>query len=975
MPSLFSRSKSTPNANGAGNGHADEFGRVDSRGSGTGTPSKKDKKAATAAARLRTLSTPTEPTDYSRDAQFALPPDGSFLPLSLSPPDHGDHSDQILDYGYLFYEKEIVLGVDDVARLVQVVSSELTLRGLTTPLLFSTLALDVSLPFIKRIISAFLRTCPYPTSSSDAKARWLEEARVASPHDLAMTMRWALARIVRIERGAEARGVFTLESYSRWRSQESALRFPQNHFTAFREAIDSGDVRVLLDALFALLSRLTANSTSSGLTPTTLASLFGPLLFGLGPANSTFQSVYAYYLRSTHATEHLLLAYIRQGTNIPPRLADWVRGYPAMLPSTSQLDSPRRGVRTVRVLAVRRNVRMYALDLVRSGAAWQMPPTSKEWNRITANDTRAPRYSDNFRKRLNLAMTFAPELPPDGKQKQADADTTVEAERFRSLTDMRWGEFEALGFGTPDETKLQFDLTESARKARNEKRATLTWNDFSSSGFSRSDAPLSATLQFSAPVLASIGEMSAQQAELHRKLKKTQRSLPPFGWDTKPVLGQEEIIEEAFLDVFCDLIWSAGWQDRREQTFRDCNWAMVEYKSTGGSRTAAPPKSDPRTGTTLVLYEEFVPSEYRAQLTAPKKRLRMPFTARSQQKWKPAQTLNGRPYHIGTVPKSPSQRELDFEQLLKDTSRAGTKVLSMQTNVRSASPPLPPVPNKPGVTPAVQIVIPEKEKAAPVAAPLGGPDAGQTTSPLFAKSALSASRFRVGKRREGIALIPSQYDTIEFDTRETDDLTDDDVTPANKHERRKSRDDAWVDILVASGSRRMPGQDAELPGTAGRRRGLIRGTTGNRSDPELAREEVERVLAAAGRRPSEDDDMLRYGGPDAVAPGIPPRESIDESVHRVRDSVDSVDFEPVHVRTTSQDAAVPPSPSEDATASEVPEEEEIHRGSMYSEAESEESMLPPPPALPVDPASGRQSPGRYIHGQPLHNVVEEEEEP
>jgi len=36
--------------------------------------------------------------------------------------------------------------------------------------------------------------------------------------------------------------------------------------------------------------------------------------------------------------------------------------------------------------------------------------------------------------------------------------------RFRSLTDLKWGEFETMGFGVgADETKLQFDLTESAR--------------------------------------------------------------------------------------------------------------------------------------------------------------------------------------------------------------------------------------------------------------------------------------------------------------------------------------------------------------------------------------------------------------------------------------------------------------------------------------------------------------------------------
>ena len=37
-------------------------------------------------------------------------------------------------------------------------------------------------------------------------------------------------------------------------------------------------------------------------------------------------------------------------------------------------------------------------------------------------------------------------------------------DRFRSLTDLRWGEFEAVGFGgLSDHKKLEFDLTESAR--------------------------------------------------------------------------------------------------------------------------------------------------------------------------------------------------------------------------------------------------------------------------------------------------------------------------------------------------------------------------------------------------------------------------------------------------------------------------------------------------------------------------------
>ena len=139
-----------------------------------------------------------------------------------------------------------------------------------------------------------------------------------------------------------------------------------------------------------------------------------------------------------------------------------------------------------------------------------------------------------------------------------------------------------------------------------------------------------------------------------------------------------------------------------------------------------------------MLYEEFVPSEYRAQLTAPKRRLRLPFTQRSQRQWKPAQTLNGRPYAIGAVPRSPSQRELDFENMLNDKSGVLTKVLSASGAVRSASPPLPPVPKRNAVSPSVQIVLPEKDKptpaqpatAPPVNEPVDRPEllSGQPTS-------------------------------------------------------------------------------------------------------------------------------------------------------------------------------------------------------------------------------------------------------
>ena len=77
-----------------------------------------------------------------------------------------------------------------------------------------------------------------------------------------------------------------------------------------------------------------------------------------------------------------------------------------------------------------------------------------------------------------------------------------------------------------------------------------------------------------------IAAWPTHQVEIHRKLKKTQKQLPPFGWDTEPVVSSEEIVEEAFLDVFCDLVYGGGWMDmeRVEETDRECNWALVSFE-------------------------------------------------------------------------------------------------------------------------------------------------------------------------------------------------------------------------------------------------------------------------------------------------------------------------------------------------------------------------------------------------------------
>lgn len=47
-------------------------------------------------------------------------------------------------------------------------------------------------------------------------------------------------------------------------------------------------------------------------------------------------------------------------------------------------------------------------------------------------------------------------------------------------------------------------------------------------------------------------------------------------------MGGEEVIEETFVDVFCDLVYGGGWMDaeRLEDIDRDCSWALVMHICT-----------------------------------------------------------------------------------------------------------------------------------------------------------------------------------------------------------------------------------------------------------------------------------------------------------------------------------------------------------------------------------------------------------
>lgn len=270
--------------------------------------------------------------------------------------------------------------------------------------------------------------------------------------------------------------------------------------------------------------------------------------------------------------------------------------------------------------------------------------------------------------------------------------------------------------------------------------------------------------------------------------------------------------------------------------------------------------------------------------------------------WKQAATLNGKPYTIGATPSpragsSLGMREAEFERMLLGGG-AVTKVITLDGAARAGAQ-VPPAAGQPLATPvkdrgiqgpimanrstpnvnAVSGPLPTLSVAKPDAPPVS------PASPAGGSGTAKKSRFRFPVGRENRHMIPSEYDTVDFETRLAS-YSDDEVNGngaangsggknAGQGKGARDKDDAWVDILVASSAKRMTGQDAELRprvrsnnnsngnGAAAVATRVLGRTGSGHSDPELASQEVERALAGvqAARQlsPPTDDEADEVG--------------------------------------------------------------------------------------------------------------------
>jgi hypothetical protein len=325
---------------------------------------------------------------------------------------------------------------------------------------------------------------------------------------------------------------------------------------------------------------------------------------------------------------------------------------------------------------------------------------------------------------------------------------------------------------------------------------------------------------------------------------------------------------------------------------------QIEFKALPlDGRAQVAPGADPRTATTVFLFEEFVPSEYRQQLAAQgakKKSRRGLFSLASSanntkhtKEWKQAPTLNGRPYVLGTVPHSPNYREVEFESLLRGNA-SKTRLISSSVAGTPSRPDSELTAGAAGLGAVGVLPLPRMGLATPTKPSLvtsGFYDSPPGTAPSTPRTEKRSSRFKmnsplVGTPGGGSRLVPAEAQKLDFETRTASPGSDD----GRRGGKRQASQDDWVDILVRHEERKAGGRDAD-PARLGVRRGL----QGGRSDPELASMEVAAALAGIRGHAFSDDgeDEDDNDGPEPLPAPVRPG-----GMYEGRDSQDSIVLRP-----------------------------------------------------------------------------------
>lgn len=841
-------------------------------------------KAFTLGASYRPPTPPTSPPPFS-DAPL-VPPKYTFLPTKTSSVTSSDNSidsfgygsdegTSIRKYGLLgAVGSSVVLSLEDVGALLRDVGKHLENRGLATPLLFSNQALDMNPTRTKMLVESYIATKSHLSRGSQARGSdFLQDIEFAKEHELAWLLRWALSRITKQREGTGElyHGIMEWETYEEWRGRERSSGYPADAFPLLSSLVPDTCYTAVLFPLFRLLTRFASHSHLSGLTPHALSSLFAPLIFDV-PSSAPAMSAHSTFVRAAAATEHLILAFIRSSggattkgglgvADLPARLKEWVRGYPAMVASDNDLAraGPRRGARVIRCERASRQVRAYSRDLVCQAELWaeDLPVKWEAWERVILKSRQGsaarPKFSSDYRRKIGVKEMLP--LPASvnelgrhtsygrasrpgtvkGKLDRKSLNDEGDEARWGSLAGKEWSLFEESGFDAPllatqglrdgdIKSKLQFDLSESAKTSLRTRRDTMDWTEFASAagGFNRTDKLLQVSLAFSQPISSSITDWPKERDELRKKLQKTQKEATPFHHDTTPKVGSEVAqdpqaradssgrvyIEEAFLDCWADLMMGAGWMDRNELTFKEANWAFVEYKARPSKQEGVTldPREDPRSTDLYFLFEERVPLEYQIAVADPKQK--RTFATLFTPKSKKRVTASHSSLPIGGA-------DNDFDRFL---SRGQTRKLTLtspesQTKAtvwqlhagQPASPTKTPTSQK-TPRPSRQRTRSHDKKAHD---PVEDAKIHEGKANFFSNKVIRRVKTDEDSRETAKRHRQREME-VDYELHSASGISSGDNSPNDLRATRRD-EDKWMDILIANGARRMDRQEAPAP--------------------------------------------------------------------------------------------------------------------------------------------------------------------
>ncbi|GAA5950992.1 hypothetical protein JCM3765_004649 [Sporobolomyces pararoseus] len=536
-----------------------------------------------------------------------------------SPIGNGSQQEMQLLYGYAPLGTQLELGISKVEDIIQKCAVQIRERGLDRPLIMSSRALDISLEGVCSLIRTYLE---------DSQS-WENDLNLAAPLAIGAFMKWALARLVNNQ---GARGFVSWDAYREFKTAEKTRGYHSKSCTMHLIARMSTSNGRLLASLLSLFSSIAAHSAKNGMPPRRLASLFSPYIFGLAD-DQTFDTTYEEWQKATDATEHLILAYIRdQQTDgpLPTFLEKFILNYPSILNISYAGGPPKvpKGAKVEEVTRVRRLTRFHSRNLIATAGTWEVPhsaswqlffnnnPNTSLASSTSSTSSPLPVYSSAYRHLLNIRSNSGLD---------DELEDEIEQGRYKTRVDKEWSKFGELGFSDVDEKKLEFDLTESERAVPTVPKQAMDWDTFETSGFAGRELFAPNDLVFQQNLSQRVNTYPSTAKSLNDRLRATEKLLPAFPYDTTPHEEPRVTIDNLFFEAWADVLVGGGWA---RDELKESSFALIQWKSrprvgdvgkgrasNGGSMTAT---GDPRTGDSWVLVEEFVPRDYREKLTDPK---------------------------------------------------------------------------------------------------------------------------------------------------------------------------------------------------------------------------------------------------------------------------------------------------------------------------------------------------------------------